>query len=190
MVSKSAARAFLALVLWALPGCKASESTAPAGTSLFCGGICATGFVNVQATFSTAGLRFALATPEGRYPALIFYAALPGTALQAVTYDEGGGAAATTAVLEAATGGTVWTQATAAEANVGSFVLSVTDAGASESTDGGTRWPAPQGCLLASLQPQGQLTDAGVVVSVIFPGNTTTYVSCPNCTVATCPALP
>jgi len=86
---------------------------------------------------------------------------------------------ASTRVEEAPAGGVTWQQASAANVDVGTFSLVLTDAGASVPIDGGTLWPAPQGSLTATLVPVGTLTDAGLLV----------YVGTPAPSVG-CPAVP
>jgi hypothetical protein len=123
-------------------------------------------------------LRFFIQSPAGDYPAMTFQAALPGNAPQPIVYDDTNGTAASTTVQEAATGGVSWTQVSTSETQVGSFSLSFTDAGESQSTDGGTCWPSPQGALSATLLPVGTLTDAGLSVFVAF--NPPAGTACPH----------
>ncbi len=187
MFLKRTARAFLAL---AAAGCHSGAPPTPPATSVFCGALCSQGVVVLSATATAQGLRFSLQSPTGDYPALAFFAALPGTSLQALTYDVTNGTGATTLVQESPSGGTQWTQAASATVNVGSFSLTIADAGEALATDAGTSWPAPQGCLTATLLPVGTLTDAGLGVSVAFPATTNVYVLCPDClpaAQATCP---
>jgi len=127
--------------------------------------------VVVGGTSSTGGLRFTIQSSAGDYPALTFFAALPGSSLQAITYDVTNGTAATTVVQETPTGGTSWTQASATNAAVGSFSLAFLDAGEAVATDAGTSWPSPQGSLTATLEPLGTLTDAGISLYISFPPN-------------------
>ncbi len=171
------AAGLLAVVLSAAAGgCSSSTPTAPAGTATFSGAITGSSVVSLGSTYSVPdGLRFFIQSPADVYPALGFEAALPGTALQALTYDDTNGTAASTTVQEAATGGITWTQVSEQESTVGTFALLLSDAGESEATDGGTGWPSPQGCLTATLVPVGTLTDAGVTVVVVF----TAAASCP-----------
>ncbi len=165
----------LALALALVSGCHTNASAPPAGTAYVCGAICGSMVVAFGATSSpTSGLRFSLYSAAGDYPALAFFAALPGTSLEAITYDATNGAAATTVVQETPTGGTTWTQASASAANVGTFSLTVTDTGEAVVTDAGTSWPSPQGFLTATLEPLGTLTDAGILLYVSFPPNGTT----------------
>jgi hypothetical protein len=126
--------------------------------------------VVLEATSSDAGLRFSIQTAAGVYPALAFFAALPGTSLDALTYDETNGTGATTLVQEAATGGVTWMQSSAGNPNVGAFSLVVTSPGPIVPIDGGTRWPSPQGSLGVLLMPVGALTDAGIGAAVNTPG--------------------
>lgn len=159
----------MALSAAAATGCPSSTPITAAGTATFCGAINGSVVVDLGSTYSSAdGLRFFIQSPVNDYPALAFQAALPGTALQAVTYDDSNGTAAGTSVQEAATGGISWTQVSASGAETGSFSLSLIDAGEAEATDGGTFWPAPQGTLSATLVPLGTATDAGVTVFVFF----------------------
>ncbi len=136
-----------------------------------CGAICSSVVVVVGATSSANGLRFTIQSSAGDYPALAFFASLPGTSPQAITYDVTNGSAATTLVQETPTGGTLWTQSSATNAAVGSFSLALLDAGEALATDAGTSWPSPQGSLTATLEPVGTLTDAGIALYVSFPPN-------------------
>lgn len=122
--------------------------------------------VTLSATSSADGLRFSIQTGADIYPALTFFASLPGTTLEAITYDALNGTGATTLVTEAATGGITWMQTSAANASAGAFALVLTDAGPAVAIDGGTHWPAPQGSLGALLVPVGSETDAGLGVAV------------------------
>jgi hypothetical protein len=151
-------------------GCTNDIAPAPPGTAVVCGAIANPGVGVVIDATSTAsgGLRLSIQTPAGEYPAVAFFAALPGTELQAVTYDATVGAAANTMVVEAPTGGTAWTQVSAQNADVGTFSLVLADAGQAVPVDGGTSWPTPQGALNATLVPVGTLVDAGVGIAVSF----------------------
>ncbi len=124
--------------------------------------------VVLGATSTTDGLRFFIQSPVNAFPSLAFAAALPGTELQALTYNASNGTAASTTVQEAATGGITWAQVSDRVAQVGTFSLGLTDVGPTESIDGGTGWPSPQGSLSATLLPLGTVTDAGIAVSVSF----------------------
>jgi len=150
-------------------GCTNDVAPAPPGTALVCGAIASSvGVVIDAASTASGGLRVSIQTPAGEYPAVAFFAALPGTELQAVTYDATVGAAANTMVVEAPTGGTAWTQVSAQNADVGTFSLVLADAGQAVAVDGGTSWPTPQGALNATLVPVGTLVDAGVGIAVSF----------------------
>ncbi|MGO9828503.1 MAG: hypothetical protein ACLPJH_00040 [Myxococcaceae bacterium] len=174
MSSTRTEQILLALVLAGASGCRTNASATPAGEATVCGAICGSMFVVFSATSSAAsGLRFSIHSAGDEYPALAFFAALPGTSLEALTYDATNGAAATTVVQETPTGGTTWTQASATAANVGTFSLTITDTGQAVVTDAGTSWPSPQGFLTATLEPVGTLTDAGILlyVSFVYPPN-------------------
>jgi hypothetical protein len=148
-------------------GCASGERTA-AGTATFCHAIIGFVLVDVGATSSTSGLRFSIQSLPNLYPSVAFEAALPGISLEALTYDVTNDTAATTTVQETATGGVTWTQVSAAEAQVGTFSLALTDAGEATPIDGGTAWLSPQGNLTVTLVPEGTLTDAGIVLFVFF----------------------
>jgi hypothetical protein len=162
----------------AAAGCPNSSPTAAAGTATFCNALTGGGVVVLGATSTANGLRLTIQSPPGTYPSVNFFAALPGNSLEAITYDETNGSAATTLVVEAATGGVTWFQASAENADTGSFSLTLTDAGEAVPVDGGISWPAPQGCLSATLLPNGNLTDAGLGLVVNAPP-TTSFCPCP-----------
>jgi hypothetical protein len=164
-----AARLLAGALLVATSGCPGTTPLTAAGTATFSDAITGSVLVVPGATYSSAGgLRFFIQSPAGDYPALTFQAALPGNALQTLTYDDSNGTAASTTVQEAATGGVSWTQVSTDDTQAGTFSLALTDAGVAEVTDGGTCWPAPQGSLTATLVPMGTLTDAGLTVYVNF----------------------
>ena len=164
------ARLLSVLLLLASVGCKTGSPATAGGAAYFCGALCASVVVNVGATSSSsAGLRFSIQSLTGDFPALAFFASLPGTSLEALTYDETNASAATTIVREAATGGTVWTQTSGASGTLGSFSLTILDAGEAVATDAGTEWPSPTGSLTGTLVPVGTLTDAGLLIGVSFP---------------------
>jgi hypothetical protein len=158
--------------------CPSSTPTPAAGASTFCNALMGGGVVMLGATFNATGLRVSIQSPPDIYPSVVFFAALPGTSLQAITYDETNGTAATTLVMEAQTGGVTWFQASAADAETGTFSLTITDAGQAVAVDGGTSWPAPQGCLSVTLLPEGNLTDAGLGLVVNAPPSTS-FCPCP-----------
>jgi hypothetical protein len=172
---RRAARLLAVLLSGVTAGCPSSTPPAAAGTATYFNALTGSVVVELGATSTAEGLRFSIQSLQGDYPALQFFAALPGTTLEAVTYDETNGTGATTLVEEAPAGGVTWRQASAENADAGSFSLVLTDAGESVAIDGGTGWPAPQGCLMASLVPVGTLTDAGVLVVVNAPSG----VGCP-----------
>jgi hypothetical protein len=157
------------LVSLALLGCPSTKPVAAAGTATFCLAITGSTSVALDSTYSPAGgLRFSMDSVADTYPSLSFQAALPGTELLAITYDDTNGTAAGTTVQEAATGGITWTQVSAQGAQTGSFSLTLSDAGEAVVLDAGTLWPAPQGSLTVTLVPVGALTDAGIQVFVFF----------------------
>jgi hypothetical protein len=161
----------------ALVGCPSTKPVTAAGTATFCQAIIGSTEVMLDSSYApSAGLRFSIQSTVDAYPSLAFNAALPGTQLLAITYDDTNGTAAGTTVQEAATGGITWTQVSAQGTQTGSFSLALTDAGEALSIDGGTLWPAPQGSLTVTLVPLGTLTDAGVKVFVLF--NPATTASC------------
>ena len=167
----------LAVVLAAATaGCPSSTPPTAPGLATFCNAITGSVVVGLTGTSTAQGLTFSILSPDGDYPALQFFASLPGNTLQALTYDATNGTGATTHVEEAPTGGVIWQQASAENVDVGTFSLVVTDAGPSVPIDGGTRWAAPQGSLTATLLPVGSLTDAGLLVYVGTPFPT---VGCP-----------
>jgi hypothetical protein len=172
---RRAARLLAVVLSVATAGCPSSTPPAAAGTATYSNALTGSVVVVLGATSTPGGLRFSIQSQQGDYPALQFFAALPGTTLEAVTYDETDGTGATTLVEEAPTGGVTWMQASAETADTGTFSLTLTDAGESIAVDGGTSWPAPQGCLTATLVPLGTLTDAGLLVLVNAP----TGVGCP-----------
>ncbi len=158
-------------MLLALVGCHA-HSTAPAQATAYFGldGGAITGSVVVTlgVTSSSAGLSFLVQSLPGVYPALSFVAELPGPFLQAITYDDTNALSASTTVQEAATGGVLWVQAFASAGDAGTFGLVLSDAGPTASTDAGLTWPSPQGVLYGALVPTGDITDAGISLTVIF----------------------
>ena len=172
---RRAARLLAVTLSAATAGCPSSTPPTAAGTATYSNALTGSVVVELGATSTAEGLRFSVQSPQGDYPALQFFAALPGATLEAITYDETNGTGATTLVEEAPTGGVTWTQASAETADTGSFSLTLTDAGESIAIDGGTSWPAPKGCLAARLVPLGTLTDAGLLVLVNAP----TGVGCP-----------
>ena len=177
------ARILLALALCPLAGCTTNVPASPQGTSYFCGALCGSVIVVLDATSSADGLRLSIQSPVGDYPALAFFASLPGPSLQAITYDATNGSAATTVVQESPTAGVLWTQTSAANASIGSFSLTIADAGEAVSFDGGIRWPSAEGSLTATLQPTGTLTDAGLALLALFPPTTACPPAlqlCPN----------
>jgi hypothetical protein len=157
------------LCLAVVAGCPSSAPATAAGAATFCNALTGSDLVLLGATSTADGLRLTIQSPPGTYPSVAFFAALPGTVLQAITYDETNGTAATTLVREAVTGGVTWTQASAEDAVTGSFSLVLSDAGQAVAIDGGTSWPAPQGCLTATLLPLGNLTDAGLGLVINAP---------------------
>jgi hypothetical protein len=175
---RRAARLLAVTLSAATAGCPSSTPPLAAGSATFCDALTGSVVVELGATSTAVGLRFSIQSPPGDYPALQFFAALPGTTLEAITYDETNGTGATTLVEEAPAGGVTWTQASAQTADTGSFSLVLTDAGVSAAIDGGTRWPAPQGTLTATLVPVGTLTDAGLLVLVYAPASFS--AACPS----------
>lgn len=169
----------LVVFVVAAAGCPSSTPPTAAGSATFCNALTGSVVVVLTGTATAPGLSFTILSPDGDYPALQFFASLPGTSLEAITYDDTNGTGASTRVEEAPTGGVIWQQASAADVDVGTFSLVLTDAGASVPIDGGTLWPAPQGTLTVTLLPVGTLTDAGLLV----------YVGTPLPTVG-CPAVP
>lgn len=179
---EDAARLVGVALLLAASGCPSSTPAPTAGVAIFCGvdgGTMVPGTISnntstvvvvLGATSGADGLRFSIRTPADVYPSLTFFAALPGTTLEAITYDDTNGTAATTLVQEAATGGVTWLQTSAALATLGAFRLVLTDAGPAVAVDGGTSWPSPQGSLGAILVPVGTLTDAGIGVAAYSTG--------------------
>jgi hypothetical protein len=161
----------LAVLLVAAAGCPSSTPPSAAGSATFCNALTGSVVVVLTGTSTAQGLSFSILSPEGDYPALQFFASLPGTSLEAMTYDATNGTGASTRVEEAPTGGVTWQQASAANVDVGSFSLALTDAGPSVPIDGGTRWPTPQGTLTATLLPVGGLTDAGLLVTAYAPAS-------------------
>ncbi len=151
-----------------ITGCASSLPTPPAGTATFSGAITGSVVVVLGATSASDGLRFFIQSPLNDFPSVAFAAALPGTSLASLTYDDTNGTAASTTVQEAATGGVTWVQVSDQVAQVGTFSLAITDPGQVEATDGGTAWPSPHGGLAATLVPLGTLTDAGIAVAVSF----------------------
>jgi len=171
MPVKISARILSFFLLATAAGCRTNVPATPQGTAYVCGALCGSVVVALGASASPQGVSFFIQSPAGDFPALAFYATLPGTSLQAITYDESNGSGATTVVQEAATGGSQWTQTSGASGSVGSFSLVLTDAGVAVPTDGGTSWPSPQGMLTVTLEPTGTLNDAGLAVAVSFPTN-------------------
>jgi hypothetical protein len=166
-----AAAASLAFLLFVAAGaCTDSSVPAPAGSVVVCGAINSSAAVPVviDATSTASGLRLSILSVANGYPALAFFATLPGEALLAITYDATNGAAASTTVVESPTGGTTWRQVSAQGASVGTFSLMLLDAGEAVAIDGGTEWPAPEGTLTGTLVPLGTLVDAGVGIGVSF----------------------
>lgn len=158
-------------MLLALGGCHANNAAPAAGTASFgYGGGAITGnvVVTLGATSSSAGVSFFVQSLPGDYPALSFAAELPGPSLLAITYDDTNTLSARTTVQEAATGGVLWVQAFPSAGDAGSFGLVLTDAGPTESTDAGLQWLSPQGTLSGTLVPTGDITDAGISLTVIF----------------------
>ena len=154
----------LVVFVVAAAGCPSSTPPTAAGSATFCNALTGSVVVVLTGTATAPGLSFTILSPDGDYPALQFFASLPGTSLEAITYDDTNGTGASTRVEEAPTGGVIWQQASAADVDVGTFSLVLTDAGASVPIDGGTLWPAPQGTLTVTLLPVGTLTDAGLLV--------------------------
>jgi hypothetical protein len=117
---------------------------------------------------SDAGLSFYVQTPPQHYPALTFLAELPGTTLDAGTYDETNTLSAASTVQEAATGGVVWVQDFNSQLAVGTFTLVLYSVGPPSPIDGGTAWLLPQGYLWVTLVPLGNVTDAGITLCVLM----------------------
>jgi hypothetical protein len=159
----------------ATAGCPNSTPPTAAGSATFCNGMTGSVVVGLSATSTAQGLSFSILSPDGDFPSVQFFASLPGSALEAITYDDTNGTGASTRVEEAPAGGVIWQQASAANVDVGTFSLVLTDAGPSVPIDGGTSWPAPQGppqgLLTATLLPVGTLTDAGLLLTVYAPAN-------------------
>ena len=170
------ARVLAAVLAVATAGCPSSTPPTAAGQATFCNAITGSVVVGLTGTSTAQGLTFSILSPGGDYPSLQFFASLPGDTLQALTYDATNGTGASTHVEEAPTGGVIWQQASAENVDVGTFSLVVTDPGPSVPSDGGTRWPAPQGTLTATLLPVDSLTDAGLLVYV---GTPAPAVGCP-----------
>jgi hypothetical protein len=164
-----ATRVFAVAFALAVVGCPSSTPPIAQGSATYCMALSTfpgAVVVTLGATSTQSGLRFTIQSAANAYPSLSVFAALPGTSLEALVYDASNGSGATTLVYEAPTGGILWVQASAQDGDVGTFSLSVSDAGPAVPIDGGMSWPSPQAVFSAALLPVGTLTDAGLDVAV------------------------